>query len=53
MSLKKTVLGMTEVGEPLISLAIEAHHAYREAVELARPAHEIERLCLKAELNGG
>ena len=41
--MKRTILGMTEAGEPLILEALEALRLYREAKTLGRPQEEIDR----------
>ena len=47
--MKRTIIGMTEVGEPLILEALEALRLYREAKTSARPQEEIDRLQILAE----
>ncbi|WP_049273609.1 hypothetical protein [Pseudomonas putida] len=47
--MKRTLLGMTEAGEPLLRQALEAIRAYNDAVEHKRPAAEIERLRREAD----
>ena len=47
--MKRTILGMTEAGEPLILEALEALRLYREAKTLGRPQEEIDRLKILAE----
>lgn len=47
--MKRTLLGMAEVGEQLIRDAIEANRLYLQAEEEGKPASEIEQLRLLAE----
>ncbi|EPJ95860.1 hypothetical protein [Pseudomonas psychrophila] len=47
--MKRTILGMTEAGEPLILEALEALRLYREAKTSGRPQEEIDRLQILAE----
>lgn len=47
--LKRTLVGMTEAGEPLLRQALEAIRAYNDALERKRPAAEIERLRVEAD----
>lgn len=47
--MKRTILGMTEAGEPLILEALEALRLYREAKTSGRPQEEIDRLKILAE----
>ncbi|MFJ4116983.1 hypothetical protein ACIPV9_11280 [Pseudomonas psychrophila] len=47
--MKRTILGMTQAGEPLILEALEALRLYREAKTSGRPQEEIERLKILAE----
>lgn len=47
--MKRTILGMTEAGEPLILEALEALRLYREAKTLGRPQEEIDQLKILAE----
>ena len=47
--MKRTILGMTQAGEPLILEALEALRLYREAKTLGRPQEEIDRLQILAE----
>ncbi len=47
--MKKTILGMTQAGEPLILEALEALRLYREAKTSGRPQEEIDRLKILAE----
>lgn len=47
--MKRTILGMTEVGEPLLQQASEAICRYREAKSIGCPPEEVERLRLLAE----
>ena len=47
--MKRTILGMTEAGEPLILEALEAQRLYREAKTSGRPQEEIDRLQKLAE----
>ena len=47
--MKRTILGMTQAGEPLIFEALEALRLYREAKTSGRPQEEIERLKILAE----
>ena len=42
--MKRTILGMTQAGEPLILEALEALRFYREAKTSGRPQEEIDRL---------
>lgn len=46
---KRTLLGMAEAGEPLLTQALEAIRAYNDALERKRPAAEIERLRVEAD----
>ncbi len=47
--MKRTLLGMVAVGEPLIQQAIEATRAYHRAEADGRPAKEVERLRVLAD----
>jgi len=47
--MKRTILGMTQAGEPLIFEALEALRLYREAKTSGRPQEEIECLKILAE----
>ena len=47
--MKRTILGMTEAGEPLLQQASEAICRYREAESRGSPPEEVERLRLLAE----
>lgn len=47
--MKRTILGMTEAGEPLILEALEALRLYREAKTSGLPQEEIDRLQILAE----
>ena len=47
--MKRTILGMTQTGEPLILEALEALRIYREAKNSGRPQEEIDRLQILAE----
>ncbi|MEJ3598738.1 MULTISPECIES: hypothetical protein [Pseudomonas] len=47
--MKRTILGMTQAGEPLILEALEALRLYREAKASGRPQEEIDRLKILAE----
>ncbi|WP_413052167.1 hypothetical protein [Pseudomonas bubulae] len=47
--MKRTILGMTEAGEPLILEALEALRLYREAKNLGRPQEEIDQLKILAD----
>lgn len=47
--MKRTILGMTQAGEPLILEALEALRLYREAKTSGRPQEEIDRLKILAE----
>jgi len=47
--MKRTILGMTQAGEPLILEALEALRLYREAKASGRPQEEIDRLQILAE----
>ena len=47
--MKRTILGMTEAGEVLISAALEAQVHYREAKKAGRPTEEVERLRILAD----
>lgn len=47
--MKRTMLGMTEAGEPLILEALEALRLYREAKTSGLPQEEIDRLQILAE----
>ena len=47
--MKRTILGMTQAGEPLILEALEALRIYREAKNSGRPQEEIDRLQILAE----
>ena len=49
MLMKRTILGMTQAGEPLILEALEALRLYREAKTSGRPQEEIDRLKILAE----
>ncbi|MGT3070673.1 hypothetical protein [Pseudomonas putida] len=40
--MKRTLLGMTEAGEPLLRQALEAIRAYNEAMAQGRPEAELE-----------
>lgn len=46
---KRTIIGLTEAGEPLIRQALEAIHAYHKAQDAGKPAKEVERLRLLSE----
>ncbi|CAB5646583.1 MULTISPECIES: hypothetical protein [Pseudomonas] len=48
--MKKTMQQIMEEGEPLMQCAIEALRAYHTAQSDGRPADEIERLRLDAEV---
>lgn len=48
--MKRTILGMTQAGEPLILEALEAQRLYREAKASGCPQEEIDRLKILAEL---
>lgn len=47
--MKRTILGMTEAGKPLLQQASEAICRYREAESRGDPPEEVERLRLLAE----
>jgi len=47
--MKRTILGMTQAGEPLILEALEALRLYREAKTLGRPQEEIDQLKILAD----
>ena len=47
--MKRTILGMTEAGEPLILEALEALRLYREAKTSGRLQEETDRLKMLAE----
>ena len=47
--MKRTILGMAEAGEALISAALEAQDHYREAKKARRPTEEVERLRILAD----
>ncbi|MHB2081350.1 hypothetical protein [Pseudomonas asiatica] len=47
--MKRTLLGMTEAGEPLLKQALEAIRAYNEAMAQGRPEAELERLRIDAD----
>ena len=47
--MKRTILGMTQAGEPLILEALEALRLYREVKASGRPQEEIDRLQILAE----
>ena len=47
--MKRTILGMTQAGEPLILEALETLRLYREAKTSGRPQEEIDRLKILAE----
>ncbi|MFK0271172.1 hypothetical protein [Pseudomonas asiatica] len=47
--MKRTILGMAEVGEPLLQQALDAIRAHHKAVDEGRPAEEIESLRLEAD----
>lgn len=47
--MKRTIEGMVEAGEPLISEAIEALRLYHNAQAAGVPPEEVERLRLIAE----
>ena len=47
--MKRTILGMTQAGEPLILEALEVLRIYREAKNSGRPQEEIDRLQILAE----
>ncbi|OZY39421.1 hypothetical protein CJF43_23185 [Pseudomonas fragi] len=47
--MKRTILGMTQAGEPLILEALKALCLYREAKASGRPQEEIDRLQILAE----
>ena len=49
MLMKRTILGMTQAGEPLILEALEAQRLYREAKASGCPQEEIDRLKILAE----
>ncbi|QHF28050.1 hypothetical protein [Pseudomonas sp. R32] len=48
-SVKRTLAGVIEAGEPLIQQAIDALRRYPEALDAGQPAKEVERLRLEAE----
>ena len=47
--MKRTILGMTQAGEPLILEALEALRLYREAKASGLPQEEIYRLQILAK----
>lgn len=47
--MKRTLLGMAEVGEPLLRQALEAIRAYNEAIAQRRPEADLERLRIEAD----
>ncbi len=47
--MKRTLLGMAEAGEPLLTQALEAIRAYNEAVAQGRSEAELERLRIEAD----
>ncbi|WP_369781557.1 hypothetical protein [Pseudomonas sp. WC2401] len=47
--MKRTILGMAEAGEALISAALVAQDHYREAKKTGRPTEEVERLRILAD----
>ena len=47
--MKRTILGMAEAGEALISAALEAQDHCREAKKAGRPTEEVERLRILAD----
>ncbi|QHG65217.1 hypothetical protein [Pseudomonas putida] len=47
--MKRTLLGITEAGEPLLKQALEAIRAYNDAMAEGRPDAELERLRIEAD----
>ena len=47
--MKRTILGMAEAGEALLSAALEAQDHYREAKKAGRLTEEVERLRILAD----
>ena len=47
--MQRTIIGMTQAGEPLILEALEALRLYREVKASGRPQEEIDRLQILAE----
>lgn len=47
--MKRTILGMTEAGEPLLQQALQAIRAHQQAMDEGRPAEEVERLRLETD----
>lgn len=47
--MKRTLLGMAEAGQPLLSQALAAIRAYNTAMAQGRPEAEIERLRVEAD----
>ncbi|HDS1819265.1 TPA: hypothetical protein QEM96_003953 [Pseudomonas putida] len=47
--MKRTLLGMAEAGEPLLTQALEAIRAYNGAMAQGQPEAELERLRLEAD----
>lgn len=47
--MKRTLLGMADAGEPLLTQALEAIRAYNGAMAQGRPEDELERLRIEAD----
>lgn len=48
---KRTLLGMAEAGEPLLTQALEAIRAYNDALERKRPAAEMNACVLRQTIS--
>ncbi|WP_411959633.1 hypothetical protein ACK56M_20970 [Pseudomonas sp. s4] len=47
--MKRTILGMTEAGEPLLRQALHAIRDHQQAVNDGKPADVVERLRIEAD----
>ncbi|EPJ8756919.1 hypothetical protein PPUJ13061_17100 [Pseudomonas putida] len=47
--MKRTLLGMADAGEPLLTQALEAIRGYNGAMAQGRPEDELERLRIEAD----
>lgn len=47
--MKRTILGMAEVGEPLLRQALQAIRDHQQAMDEGQPADVVERLRIEAD----
>jgi len=49
LEVKRTILGMAEVGEPLLRQALQAIRDHQQAMDEGQPADVVERLRIEAD----